>query len=545
MSITNYGAPGVYVTESLLAPSPVPTTTSPSTAGFAGEHYRGPTGVAILCNSWNQFVQYYGGFNPNPAPVLSNTWLPYAVFEFFNNGGVQCYINRIAASANAGVAASATFTDNLATSQNTLRLTAGFLGVGSPFSPNPYPNVGSWGNSLYAQIVTPQSNTSAGTFNLIIYFGGTSQGNVVETWNNLSMNPQSTRYAPTVLNSSVGGSLWVIATDLFSPAFPPLNNPIAQGPTQLTGGVDTLDPSVADRQNAWTYGNAASAFDAVNGVLNLNAPGETNSSVLSSAITYASGGTSGRPYSFLVVDPAQGVSVATAVSYMQTLQGLNNSSFAALYYPWVSAVNPASPSLQANITMPPGGFVLGQMASVDTLSGAWYAPAGTQTVMNGVVATERVLSPGNYATLNQANINALKTLANGQVIIWGARTFLTQLTDVYVPIRRTLNYVEASLSNLLTFAVFQPNDALLWATITATCTQFLGGMAGRNAFQGQTQAQQFFVICNTTNNTNSTIQQGIVNTTIGLALNYPAEFIQLNVQQFQSSGVTTTQITTI
>ena len=73
-------------------------------------------------------------------------------------------------------------------------------------------------------------------------------------------------------------------------------------------------------------------------------------------------------------------------------------------------------------------------------------------------------------------------------------------------------------------------------------TQFLSKIAARNAFQGTTQAQQFFVICNSNNNTPSTIAQGIVNTTIGLALNYPAEFIQLNVQQFQASGAITTTV---
>ena len=530
-----FGAPGVYVTESLLSPTPVNPVTSPSVAGFAGEHWRGPVGVAIQCNRWQDFVNYYGGFNTAATPVLTNSWLPYAVYEFFNNGGTQCYINRIAASGTPGVAASLTLKDGAATPQNTLKLTAGFLGVSTTTNPN----VGTWGNSLYAQVTIPTGSV-AGTFNLTIFYGGNGPGNVVEQWNNLNMTASSPRYAPTVINSASSGSLWVVATDLFSATASPLNSPGLAGPTQFTGGVDTTSPSSSDRVAAWTLGNAACAFDVVPGVLNMNAPGETTTAVLTQATTYAGGGTSGRPYSFLVIDPVQGASVASAVTYIQGLQALNNSSYVSVYYPWLVAVNPASSALQATITMPPGGFVLGQMSSTDTATGPWYAPAGTTTNFNGVVSTERALTPANIGSLNNANVNTLKTLPNGQVIIWGARTMLTQNTDVYVPIRRTLNYIEAQLANLLQFAVFQPNNSLLWATITSACDQFLGSIASRNAFQGTTQSQQYFVVCNSTNNTPTTIQQGIVNTTIGIALNYPAEFIQLNVQQFQASGVTQT-----
>lgn len=536
-----FGAPGVYITEQLLTPAPTAPVTSPSVAGFAGEHWRGPVASPVLCNRWQDFVNYFGGFNTGTVPVLTNQWLPYAVYEFFNNGGTQCYINRIAASGTPGAAASITLKDGAATPQNTLKLTAGFLGINTTQNPN----VGTWGNGIQVQVTAAGQNAAPGTFAITVFNGGSGPGNIVEQWNNLNMIGNSPRYAPTVLNSATSGSLWIVATDLFSATGAPLNAPAAVGPVALSGGVDTASPSAADRSAAWTVGNAACAFDYVPDVLNVNAPGETTTTVLQSAIVYASGGSSGRAYTFLVIDTPVGLAPAAAVAYMQSLQALQNSSFAALYYPWVVAVNPASSSLQATVTMPPGGLVLGQMASVDTATGPWYAPAGTQTDLSGVVSTERQITPTNISTLNLANINALKTLPNGNVIIWGARTMLTQLTDVYVPIRRTLNYIEARLSDLLQYAVFQPNDSLLWAAITSTCDQFLSQIAARNAFQGTTQANQFFVICNATNNTPTSIQQGVVNTTIGVALNYPAEFIQLTVQQFQASGVTTTQSSTV
>ena len=106
-----FGQPGVYVTETLVAPVPTQNVTSPSVAGFAGEHWRGPVNCVQLVTSWNQFVQFYGGFNPHTVPILGNAWLPYAVYEFFNNGGQQCYINRIPASGLPGAAATVQFID--------------------------------------------------------------------------------------------------------------------------------------------------------------------------------------------------------------------------------------------------------------------------------------------------------------------------------------------------------------------------------------------------------------------------------------------------
>jgi len=40
------------------------------------------------------------------------------------------------------------------------------------------------------------------------------------------------------------------------------------------------------------------------------------------------------------------------------------------------------------------------------------------------------------------------------------------------------------------------------------------------------------VVCNTTNNTTTSIDQGIVNVEVGVALQYPAEFIVINLSQW-------------
>lgn len=535
----NFARPGVYVTEQLNTGAPTPSSTSPSVAGFIGEHWRGPS-YAVQCNSWADFVQAFGGFNSNATPVLANGFLPFAVYEFFVNGGQTCQVARVLATATPGMTASKVFVDQAATPQNTLQLIAGRLGVAG--------NVGTWGNSLFVDVVA-RGGASSGRFDLNIYYGGSSAAFRVEQWIDLSMNQSDARYVVSVLNSPTSGSLWVVANDgtfvasttggsipALTPSTrdtsaPPNNTPAPVTGAQFTGGVDTVDPSVSDRTTAVTFGS--SPFDQVPGILNMNLPGESTSGVVEAAITYAQT----RPYTFLVIDTASGLTPAGAVSYLQGLAPV--SSYAAVYYPWVLAQDPSSSSLSATKLLPPGGFVLGQINATDNSRGVWKAPAGLAARL-GVVSAERRFTPTDLDTLNTNNVNAIKTRADGSVVIFGARTMQTGYASLYVPIRRTLNYIEFSLSESLQFAVFEPNAAPLWGLIMSVCNQFLGGLFSKGAFPGPTPASSFYVVCDSSNNTAQTISQGVVNVTVGVALLYPAEFISILLTQFQSTGTTTT-----
>lgn len=541
---TTFGYPGVFASEQLQAPTPASNQTlgSPSVAAFLGEWWRGPT-VPVMCNNWNDFVTYFGGFNTNGTPVLSNPYLGYAVYEFFSNGGATCWVSRLTNSISGGTSATVNLLDSEggATPQATLTLTVGSLGVEG--------NAGTWGNDVYVN-VTPSNNNYLGIsrFNISVYYNpagtGISAQTLVETWADLSMVVTDARYVVSIINSSSSGSRWIFATDLFDAVGAPQNVPIAVT-TALMGGTDSLTPSNTDYVTALTYGSTPSVsplvfpapFDNVGGQLNINVPGMSDQTVLTAAIGYAAD----RPSSFLVIDPPIATTPAALVQSGGFIQSLtpSQSSYCAVYYPWLSAQNPASASLLNTIMLPPGGFILGQMAQIDVVTGPWVAPAGTNTVLRNVVSAERAFAPSDLSALTEYNVNALRTQSNGTVLIWGTRTQNQGFATKYVPVRRTLDYIEAQLTRLLEYAIFQPNDAQLWQSITGTCNQFLGNMLSHNAFPSSSQAASYYVICSNQNNTAQSISQGIVNTEVGVALLYPAEFISLTISQFQTSGATT------
>ena len=521
---TYQGAPGASVIEMLSTAPATSSAPASSTIAFIGEHWQGPSGVAIYCTSWAQFVDYFGGFNPNTTPVLANPYLAYAVYSFFLNGGQQAIVQRVTpASVVPGTNASVVLADSSASPQPTLKLTVGFNGVVG--------NIGTWGNNLHYAI---SAQPTAGRFNLYIYHGAVVQANLVETWNDLSMVKTDARYAPSLINAPTGGSSWVVATDLNDAASFPTNAPAA-GTGSFSGGSDCGDPQTADWIAAVTYGAAApytAPLDLVNGALTFAIPGMTTSAIVSAAITYANT----RPYTFLVLDPPSGETPAQAVSYFGTLTPVVSN--AGLYAPWLVVQNAAVSNINATILTPPSGSVLGQMASIDAAQGVWVAPAGLKTKLAGVAQAERVYPPADLATLNNSNVNALRTLPNGNVVIWGSRTLQSGYSSLYVPVRRTLNYIEASLVSILDNFVFDPNDQSSWSTIVSDFDNFLSGLLSANAFAGNTPATSYYIICDTTNNTPQTIAAGQLNVDVGLALLYPIEFITLTLSQFQSTGTT-------
>lgn len=188
--------PGVYIQEISSGVRPI-AVASTSTAAFVGLAQMGPTSPTRVTN-WTEFQRLFGTFN-------SDGYLAYSVFQFFNNGGQQCYIVRV-------IRSDATTAD--VTVQN--RATPAVDGL--TFSAK---NQGAWGNYLYLQIEDGTADPGNG---FKISVRQQTDPNVVpanfanitplEVFDNLSMNPTDPNYVVTVLaNNSNLINAQVLATD--------------------------------------------------------------------------------------------------------------------------------------------------------------------------------------------------------------------------------------------------------------------------------------------------------------------------------------------
>jgi phage tail sheath protein FI len=167
--------PGVYIQE---VPSGVHTITGVSTSigAFFGRTAKGPLDKAVRCFSFADFLREFGG--PHPLSDLATS-----VHQFFDNGGTDCYVVRLAK----GAAFASVTLMNLAKTQRVLTAKAKAAGT--------------WAHDVKLEIDYNTQNPDD-TFNLAVIYE--VAGNVIsrEEFSSLSMNPFSPRFAPTFVTQS-------------------------------------------------------------------------------------------------------------------------------------------------------------------------------------------------------------------------------------------------------------------------------------------------------------------------------------------------------
>lgn len=167
--------PGVYIEE---IPSGVQTIVGVATSigAFFGRAAKGPLNKAVRCFNYSDFTRVFGGAHPSSD-------LAQSLRQFFNNGGTDCYVVRLA--------------HNPEYADLTLQAIDGITNVLTATAKN----AGNWGNGIRLEIDynTPNPNE---TFNLKVI---TEDGGTVvatETHTGLTMDPGSPRYAPTFVTQS-------------------------------------------------------------------------------------------------------------------------------------------------------------------------------------------------------------------------------------------------------------------------------------------------------------------------------------------------------
>lgn len=497
--------PGVYVQETL---NPVPNALGPnseSIAAFIGSNDRGPT-TPTLITSWSQYATLFGTWNDTTVSGVTND-LPLAVYMFFANGGSRAYVCR--ATGTGAAQATRNFTDRAGTPLNTLNLKA--------------KNAGVWGNNIN---ITIDDSSITGYINVTVYYGGNTDAYIVEKYTDVTMVSTDARYLVSVINTQ---SQYLVATDLNSASTGSTKNPSTVNNQSLASGARGATP------NGTSYSTALSAFDVIFQSLVLNLAGQTSSSIVNLAISYAQA----RGDIFVVIDGADD----TVANELTLAASYTASSYAAVYYPQITISDPtlgAGGATGATKKIGAGGAVAGLYMATDASRGVFKAPAGLTARLGGAVSVTP-LTTAELDSLNSASaaVNAIKYVPGSGIVVMGARTLKAGYIDKYVPVRRTLIYLSKSLKDLTEFAVFEPNDEALWRRINATCNSFLTGFWSNGGLRGASPEQAFFVKCDSTTNPQLKIDNGEVNIEVGVALQRPAEFIIIKIGQFDGGSTVT------
>ncbi|SRR6266496_789983 len=167
--------PGVYVEEVSSGVRPI-AVASTSTAAFVGQAQKGSLSEAIKVFNFTEFENLYGGF-------VDGSRLAHAVFQFFNNGGAQCYIVRVA-GANT-TTANIALNDRGTIPQRSLTISAVSPGV--------------WGNGLAVHVANG-TNNPGNEFDLAVHWEGSPTP--LERFRNLSMAPDAPNFVEAVTSGS-------------------------------------------------------------------------------------------------------------------------------------------------------------------------------------------------------------------------------------------------------------------------------------------------------------------------------------------------------
>ena len=466
--------PGVYVEEVSSGIRPL-TLASTSTAAFIGVAEKGATDKAVKVYNFSEYQNLYGDF-------VDYSFLTHAVYQFFNNGGSQCYIVNVPVT-------------DLATAGVTL-VTDFKISAVSP---------GVWGNNLKITIIPLPTGTPT-QFNLEVYFGDNPAA--VETFEDLNVTSTDPNFVETIIN---GHSKYIVVEA-------PATLPAAAALTPLTGGNDgTVDKN--DYLDAFTY------LDNKDDVSLIATPGRDD--VIGDGMNYCAN----RPLSdcFFIGDLSQ---ENDTVDDAKTAVGLitPKNSYGAVYLPWIYMTDPTGRNPEP-ILVPPSGYVAGLYAKTDSQRGVWKAPAGTAAALAGTVGLKANFTDVQQGNLNPRNINCIRQFSASGIVIWGARTISSDPEWRYIPVRRMSILLRVSIYNGIQWAVFEPNDEELWSQLRLNINAFMMTLYRRGAFQGSSPAEAFFVKCDSETTPQADIDQGIVNVLVGFAPLKPAEFVMVKISQ--------------
>lgn len=173
-----------------------------------------------------------------------------------------------------------------------------------------------------------------------------------------------------------------------------------------------------------------------------------------------------------------------------------NSSYAAIYWPWVKTF---IPSLGEDKWMDPAVYGARQIAYTAGTAELWFAPAGfIRGRLTKPTQTQIPLNQGDRDSLYSGgnSINPIVNFPQQGITIFGQRTAQREPTALdRINVRMLMIYIRKVLLLSTQRFAFEPNDSILWDSIENTVNPLLDDIRRRRGIT------QFRVICDETVNT--------------------------------------------
>ena len=226
----------------------------------------------------------------------------------------------------------------------------------------------------------------------------------------------------------------------------------------------------------------------------------------------------------LVVDPPSdwdSVNAAIAGASQWAFQ----SEHAVLYFPRLRALDRlrGRPELFAS-----GGVAAGLIARGDELSPPWAAAAGETPLLRAPFRLPFPLDESQRARLAQLGVNCFDQFRPGVGAVRSARTLLPENAARgearYLPARRLTLWLQACILDGTRWTRLVSGGPEQWRRAQAQVEAFLEGLSAGGAFAGRDAEERYFVICDARLNPPESVAQGRCCLLFGFAVWRPGEF---------------------
>jgi len=503
----SYLSPGVYPRETDF--SFYVKQISTSSAAMVGVTEKGPINKPTLVTSWEQFLKTFGGY-------INDGYLAYAARSFFDNGGSVLYVCRVAHYSDptdrntlTGVKSSVRLL-----SQMTMQVLSGET---EPFSPEVYEvlanNEGFWGNRLEIRI--DNQDMTDEFFDLSVLY----KGEIVENFSKVSSDESSPDFVEMRVN---GISAYITIHDIWTPVGDTLMGTPRTETYMLSGGDDGLAVLTdSDYIGDPSQRTGLFAFDEIDALNLLMVPGVTTVPVINAGIGYAES----RKDLLFIADAPPMLEPLDVVNFRKGQGNYThaafNSSYAALYYPWLEISDPLTGKKK---NVPPSGAVAGCCARSDQKTHVWWAPAGIDRgrIFNALTVAYKT-SRGERDVLYPEGINTIAVFPDTGINIWGQKTLQSQPSAVdRVNVRRLMMYIEEAISESSRFVVFEPNNPQTWRALGRLVNPFLQDIKEKGGLY------DYAFQCDEETNTPVVIDRNEMLARVFVKPTKTAEFIELN-----------------
>tara|TARA_R110002110_G_scaffold54631_3_gene156591 strand:+ start:133 stop:2493 length:2361 start_codon:yes stop_codon:yes gene_type:complete len=419
-------------------------------------------------------------------------------------------------------------------------------------------------------------NTSQGTFTLSVRQGDDSLKNktVLETFNDVSLDPNSSNYIEQVIGTQVqgittdgDGSKYVQLTGEYQNQSNYIRVSSVISPTLNYLGTDGLTVEVDSEGASYsaslpvvssgsfhgaTGTNVKSEFGGDNGyfgnISNTVTQGlqaETDYADIISVLgnqeeyTFNVISAPGLIYEFanhktqldsiisLAETRGDCIAVVDLVNYGDTVSnattkaGLINSSYAASYWPWLQTQSATG----RNEWIPASVVIPGVYAFTDNSSAPWFAPAGlVRGGITGVIQAERRLTRTQRDTLYSKKVNPIASFPGQGISVFGQKTLQTKASALdRVNVRRLLIELKKFIGDQARTLVFEQNTIATRNRFLATVNPYLESVVQRQGLYA------YRVVMDDSNNTADVVDR---NQLIGQIFIQPAKTAEFVVLDF-------------